>query len=65
MTSQHAGGPRAADLIHHLTRFPEDLRDIRRLQRRYGLSAPEVARALETLGVAEGGAAALKRVLTH
>lgn len=34
-------------LILHLARFPEDLRDIRRLQRRFGLSADEVARALD------------------
>jgi hypothetical protein len=33
--------------IEHLVRFPEDLRDIRRLQRRFGLSVAEVAVALD------------------
>jgi hypothetical protein len=38
---------KSAAFIRHLTRFPEDLRDIRRLQRKFRLSAVESARALE------------------
>lgn len=34
-------------LIEHLVRFPEDLRDMRRLQRRFELTAAEAAVALE------------------
>lgn len=38
---------RSAELLSHLERFPEDLLDIRRLQRRFALSTGEVARTLE------------------
>lgn len=49
MTEQQSRSTKSVALIEHLARFPEDLRDIRRLQRRYALSASEVAVALETL----------------
>jgi hypothetical protein len=42
--NKHAGD---SALVQHLLRFPEDLRDIRRLQRRFRLSSREVARALD------------------
>lgn len=42
------GSPsRRAALVAHLGRHPEDLRDIRRLQRRFGLSAAEADSAIE------------------
>jgi hypothetical protein len=41
-----AGASGASAFLQHLTRYPEDLRDIRRLRRRYRLSTLEVARAL-------------------
>ena len=47
MTTEESGKLDRSALIRHLARFPEDLRDIRRLQRRFQLSALEVARALE------------------
>lgn len=65
MTTEQNGTVRAADLIQHLLRFPEDLRDIRRLQRRFGLSSAEVARALEAWRTHDAGASRLKQVLTH
>jgi hypothetical protein len=65
MTTEQNGALRSADLIQHLLQFPEDLRDIRRLQRRFGLSAAEVARALEAWRSHDGGAQRLKQVLTH
>jgi hypothetical protein len=65
MTTEQNASPRAFDFIQHLLRFPEDLRDIRRLQRRFGLSANEVARALEAWRTQESGAQALKRALSH
>ncbi len=34
-------------LANHLMQFPEDLRDIRRLQKRFRTSPAEAARALE------------------
>jgi hypothetical protein len=46
---------RSAELLSHLERFPEDLRDIRRLQRRFALSAGEVARTLEAWHSGAGG----------
>jgi hypothetical protein len=65
MTTEQNASPRAVDLIQHLTRFPEDLRDIRRLQRRFGLSSAEAARALEVWRAQESGASALKQALSH
>jgi len=65
MTTEQNSPPRTHDFIQHLVRFPEDLRDIRRLQRRFGLSSSEVARALEVWGARESGAQALKRALSH
>jgi hypothetical protein len=47
MTSESTVARRSAELVNHLARFPEDLRDIRRLQRRFELTAAEVATALE------------------
>jgi len=47
MTASAERATNSRALIHHLDRFPEDLRDIRRLQRRFRLSVAEVARALE------------------
>lgn len=49
MTAEQNRSSKSMALIEHLVRFPEDLRDIRRLQRRYGLTAVEVALALESL----------------
>lgn len=65
MTTEQNGTVRSADLIQHLLRFPEDLRDIRRLQRRFALSTAEVARALEVWRAHDSGAQRLKQVLTH
>jgi hypothetical protein len=65
MTTDQRGTVRSADLIQHLQQFPEDLRDIRRLQRRFGLSVAEVARALEAWRAQDGGVQRLKQVLTH
>jgi hypothetical protein len=65
MTTEQTGTARSAELLQHLLRFPEDLRDIRRLQRRFGLSSAEVSRALEAWRTHDGGAQRLKRVLTH
>jgi hypothetical protein len=47
MTTAENSSRKSDALIEHLARFPEDLRDIRRLQRRYGMTAEEVALALE------------------
>lgn len=47
MTTNESSSPNRSALIRHLVRFPEDLRDIRRLQRRFRLTAIDVARALE------------------
>ncbi|MEW6268456.1 MAG: hypothetical protein AB1689_04060 [Thermodesulfobacteriota bacterium] len=47
MTASAERATNSLALVHHLVRFPEDLRDIRRLQRRFRLSADEAARALE------------------
>jgi len=49
MTAEQNRSSKSMALIEHLARFPEDLRDIRRLQRRYALTAAEVALALESL----------------
>jgi len=56
---------RSADFVQHLNRFPEDLRDIRRLQRRFALSSAEVAAALESWSVLGGASPRLKELLTH
>ena len=47
MTTNESSSPNRSALIQHLVRFPEDLRDIRRLQRRFRLTAMEAARALD------------------
>lgn len=65
MTTEQKATPRTRDFIQHLVRFPEDLRDIRRLQRRFGLTSSEAARALEAWVAEDGGVQSLKRVLTH
>jgi len=49
MTTNESSSPNRSALIRHLARFPEDLRDIRRLQRRFRLTAIDVARALEAV----------------
>ena len=49
MTAEENRSSKSLALIEHLARFPEDLRDIRRLQRRYALTTAEVALALESL----------------
>ncbi|HKD18776.1 MAG TPA: hypothetical protein VKG23_13070 [Thermoanaerobaculia bacterium] len=41
-------------LIAHLLRFPEDLRDIRRLVAESGLSVRDVGEALDALGRIRG-----------
>lgn len=65
MTTEQNPTPRSAEFIRHLLQFPEDLRDIRRLQRRFGLSSAEVARALEAWRSQESGAQRLKHALSH
>jgi hypothetical protein len=47
MTTSKDSSTRSLAFIEHLVRFPEDLRDIRRLQRQFRLTAAEAARALE------------------
>jgi hypothetical protein len=47
MTTAQPPSSKSDALIEHLVRFPEDLRDIRRLQRRYAMTSKEVALALE------------------
>lgn len=44
-----AGASGASAFLQHLSLYPEDLRDIRRLRRRYRLSQLELARALAGL----------------
>jgi len=48
MTVEQTRSAKCIALMEHLVRFPEDLRDIRRLQRVYAMTAAEVARALES-----------------
>ena len=48
MTTNESSPNRSA-LIQHLVRFPEDLRDIRRLQRRFRVTAMEAARAIDAV----------------
>ncbi len=64
MTIEQEPTPQCADFIQHLRRFPEDLRDIRRLQRRFGLSGSEAARALD-LWLLQDFVAQLKSSWTH
>jgi hypothetical protein len=56
---------RSADFVSHLKRYPEDLRDIRRLQRKFALSSAEVALALEAWRAADGASHRLKELLSH
>lgn len=57
---------RSADFVSHLERFPEDLCDIRRLQRTFRLSAEEVASALDAWrGNAGNTSRQLKEQLSH
>ncbi|HEY8517576.1 MAG TPA: hypothetical protein VIS07_18855 [Candidatus Binatia bacterium] len=65
MTIRDRSAGRPKDLVEHLRRYPEDLKDIRRLQRRFDLSADEAARALEASVAPESGQQRLKRLLTH
>jgi hypothetical protein len=46
MVSETSDSVRSEAFIRHLARYPEDLCDIRRLQRLFRLSAPDVSRAL-------------------
>ena len=48
MTSEKTIPTNSVALVAHLDRFPEDLRDIRRLQRRFALTTAEVSRAIES-----------------
>lgn len=48
-----AGASGSAAFLQHLSRYPEDLRDIRRLRRRYRLSILEVTRALARIPAPE------------
>jgi hypothetical protein len=48
-----AGAPGASAFLQHLTRYPEDLRDIRRLGRRYRLSALDLARIMKRIPASE------------
>lgn len=65
MTTEVGDARKSAEFLSHLTRFPEDLRDIRRLQRKFGLSAAEVAIALDAWRAADGNAQRLKELLSH
>ncbi len=65
MTTDTTETRRSADFLSHLDRFPEDLRDIRRLQRRFGLSAAEVAAALDAWPAADGASRQLEEMLSH
>lgn len=56
---------RCADFVSHLERFPEDLRDIRRLQRRFRLSTEEVAAALDTWRAGRGASRQPEELLSH
>jgi hypothetical protein len=47
MTTAQNPSRKTDALMEHLARFPEDLRDIRRLQRRYAMTTEEVSVALE------------------
>jgi hypothetical protein len=47
MTTEPNRSTKSVAFIEHLARFPEDLRDIRRLQRRYALTVAEAALALD------------------
>lgn len=47
MTEDTSSSTKSVALIEHLDRFPEDLRDMRRLQKRFKLTAAEAALALE------------------
>ena len=51
MTSESTVARRSAELVHHLERFPEDLCDIRRLQRQFALTTTEVASARWAVGI--------------
>ena len=63
MTSEPPSSGSSA-LLEHLMRFPEDLRDIRRLRRRFRLSSLDLSRVLADLprrdDTAAGGADAGK-----
>ena len=52
MTTE-AGASGASAFLQHLTRYPEDLCDIRRLGRRYRLSTLDLARVLKKLPARE------------
>ena len=52
MTAETTSPAKLLPFIRHLDRFPEDLRDIRRLQRTFRLSAREASRALDSWGEA-------------
>ena len=52
MTTE-AGASGASAALQHLTRYPEDLRDIRRLRRRYRLSTHDLADVLKRLPARE------------
>jgi hypothetical protein len=52
----NAGASGASAFLQHLTQYPEDLRDIRRLRRRYRLSQLELAHALASLPLPEKNA---------
>lgn len=57
MTSEPPSSGSSA-LLDHLLRFPEDLRDIRRLRRRFRLSALDLSRVLAHLPRREDGSQA-------
>lgn len=65
MTSDSTVARRCAALVGHLDRFPEDLRDIRRLQRRFALTTVEVAAALEAWRDTDGGVGRLDELLPN
>ena len=56
MTEDNSSSTKSVALIEHLDRFPEDLRDMRRLQKRFKLTAAEAALALECWRRREEGA---------
>lgn len=65
MTSESTVVRRSAALVRHLERFPEDLRDIRRLQRQFALTTVEVAAALDAWRKVRPDARHLDELMAH
>ncbi|MFN8602432.1 MAG: hypothetical protein U0842_18385 [Candidatus Binatia bacterium] len=65
MSSESTVVRRSAALVSHLERFPEDLRDIRRLQRQFALTTVEVAAALDAWRKVRPESLRLEDLLQH